>query len=324
MLTFGSLFSGIGGLDLGFERAGLQCVWQVEKSEFCRKVLRKHWPDVPQWDDVTTFTGEGFERPDVIAGGFPCQDLSLAGKRGGLEGERSGLWWEFARIIRVLRPRYVVIENVPGIAIPVGPGRPAPLGCVLGELARLGFDAQWSLISARSVGSTQLRRRVFIIAYPQGQRSRPGRLSTGQRTGRQGAIDLEGAGEIPGDDPSVNRDGSGSRGPGRTIALCEDRNATRANNPDFECSIGGQGAQESGDEGRKWGPSSQPDRCDSPFVGSGWWGSEPALERMVYGIPRRLVRDPIRALGNAVVPQVAEVAAHRLLQIHATLNPEES
>jgi DNA (cytosine-5)-methyltransferase 1 len=92
MLTFGSLFSGIGGFDLGFERAGFRCVWQVEKDEFCRKVLRKHWPYVSQWDDVTTFNGEGFERPDVIIGGFPCQDLSMAGARAGLEGDRSGLY----------------------------------------------------------------------------------------------------------------------------------------------------------------------------------------------------------------------------------------
>lgn len=320
MLTFGSLFSGVGGLDLGFERAGLKCVWQVEKDDFCRKVLRKHWPNVPQWDDVTTFTGEGFERPDVIAGGFPCQDLSLAGKRGGLEGERSGLWWEFARIIRILRPRYVVIENVPGIAIPVGPGRPAPLGCVLGELAHLGFDAEWSPISARSLGSTQLRRRVFIIAYPKGQRGRPGRLSTGQRTGGQGAIDLEGAGEIPGGKINIDRTGLQGRSAQRGN-LVKGRQAIErvcaeaGDDPDVNRDGSGQGAQESGDESRKRGPSGQPDRCDSPFIGSGWWGSEPALERMVYGIPRRLVRDTIRALGNAVVPQVAEVVAKRLLKI---------
>lgn len=285
MLTFGSLFSGIGGLDLGFERAGLKCVWQVEKDEFCRRVLRKHWPDVPQWDDVTTFTGEGFERPDVIAGGFPCQDLSVAGKRGGLEGERSGLWWEFARIIRVLRPRYVVIENVPGILVPVAPGRPVPLGCVLGELACLGFDAEWSIVSARSMGSTQLRRRVFVIAYPQGHRSRPGRLPTGQRTGRQGAIDPEGTGEISGNDANI------------------------------KCSVSRQRTTQSGDQGRKRGSSGQSGRPNSPFVGSGWWCAEPSLERMVYGVPRRLVRGTIRGLGNAVVPQVAEFVALTLLRI---------
>lgn len=213
MLTFGSLFSGIGGLDLGFERAGFRCVWQVERDEFCRKVLRKHWPDVPQWDDVTTFTGEGFERPDVIVGGFPCQDLSMAGARAGLEGERSGLWWEFARVIRVFRPRYVVVENVPGILVPVGSGRPAPLGCVLGELARLGFDAQWSVVSARSVGSTQLRRRIFVIANAQGFGGRPRGLSARRGPEGQGAIDAEGLGEGIRDDADVDS----TRLQGRTV-----------------------------------------------------------------------------------------------------------
>lgn len=295
MLTFGSLFSGVGGLDLGFERAGLRCVWQVEKEEFCRKVLRKHWPVVPQWDDVTTFTGEGFERPDVIAGGFPCQDLSLAGKRGGLEGERSGLWWEFARIIRILRPRYVVIENVPGIAIPVAPGRPAPLGCVLGELARLGFDAEWSIVSARSVGSTQLRKRIFIIAWDSNLNSKRFPRWPTQRA---------------------------NLGQGRKAAqrVCMENDDSDADC--IECNLWPGISRESVSTGS--GGRSEADRPGSPFIGSGWWGSEPTLDRMVYGIPRRLARDPIRALGNAVVPQVAEVVAHRLLQIHATLNPEES
>lgn len=319
MLTFGSLFSGVGGLDLGFERASLRCVWQVEKDDFCRKVLRKHWPDVPQWDDVTTFTGEGFERPDVIAGGFPCQDLSLAGKRGGLEGERSGLWWEFARIIRILRPRYVVIENVPGIAIPVGPGRPAPLGCVLGELARLGFDAEWSPISARSLGSTQLRRRVFVIAYPQGHRSRSRGLSP-RHIGQQD-IDIKRTCEITGRDANVNGEGlprraaqRGNLGQGRkaTQRIC----AEAGDDPDtdsIECDLWSGIAQEP--VSTRDGGRSGTDRPCSPFIGSGWWSSEPQMGRLVYGIPRRLVRDPIRALGNAVVPQVAEVVAKRLLKI---------
>src|SRR5687767_562507 len=111
-MTFGSLFAGIGGFDLGFERAGMRCEWQVEIDPYCRRVLAKHWPDVRRWDDVRTFPPDGDWGVDVICGGFPCQDISAAGKQAGIEGERSGLWGEYERIIRVLRPRIVVVENV--------------------------------------------------------------------------------------------------------------------------------------------------------------------------------------------------------------------
>jgi DNA (cytosine-5)-methyltransferase 1 len=159
-ITFGSLFAGIGGFDLGFERAGMRCVWQVEIDPFCRKVLAKHWPDVRRWDDVRTFPPEPTEdwTCDVICGGFPCQDISLAGRGAGIDGERSGLWSEYARIVRALRPRYVVVENSPALAI-------RGLGRVLGDLAELGFDAEWSQLSACRMGAPHMRRRLFIVAY---------------------------------------------------------------------------------------------------------------------------------------------------------------
>lgn len=94
-IRFGSLFSGIGGIDLGLERAGMQCVWQVEIDEFCRKVLTKHWPDVPKFNDVRECGKHNLEQVDLIAGGFPCQDISNAGKRAGIDGKQSGLWSEF-------------------------------------------------------------------------------------------------------------------------------------------------------------------------------------------------------------------------------------
>lgn len=164
-MTFGSLFAGIGGLDLGLERADMRCLWQVEIDDYCRKVLAKHWPNVPRWDDVTTFTGEGFERPDLICGGFPCQDISNAGKCAGIEGERSGLWAEFSRIIRVFRPRYVLVENVAAL---LGRG----LGPVLGDLAASGYDAEWDCIPACAVGAHQERDRLFIVANTHGQHGR--------------------------------------------------------------------------------------------------------------------------------------------------------
>ena len=112
-LTFGSLFAGIGGFDLGLERAGMRCEWQVEIDPYARAVLAKHWPEVRRWEDVRTFPPkEGEWGVDVICGGFPCQDISVAGKGVGLAGARSGLWYEFARIIGEIRPRFVIVENV--------------------------------------------------------------------------------------------------------------------------------------------------------------------------------------------------------------------
>lgn len=111
-MRIGSLFAGIGGLELGLERAGVgHTVWQVEKDEFCRKVLARHWPDAARYEDVTTVDWSTVEPVEVLCGGFPCQDISLAGKGAGLAGERSGLWWEYLRAIRELRPRFVVVEN---------------------------------------------------------------------------------------------------------------------------------------------------------------------------------------------------------------------
>ena len=164
-LTFGSLFAGIGGMDLGLERAGMQCVWQVEIDDYARRVLAKHWPHVRRWDDVRTFPPEGDWSCDLIAGGFPCQDISNAGKRAGIDGERSGLWSEYARIISVVRPRFVLVENVAAL---LGRG----LARVLGDLAALGFDAEWDCLPAGAFGAPYCRDRVFILAYPDREHGR--------------------------------------------------------------------------------------------------------------------------------------------------------
>lgn len=165
------LFSGIGGLSLGLERAGMRTIAFCEIEPFCRAVLAKHWPEVPQYDDVRAITGarlaaDGLE-PDVICGGFPCQDISYAGPGGGLSGSRSGLWWEFARIIGEVGPRYVLVENVAALL-------DRGMGEVLGTLSDLGFDAEWSVVSACALGAAHMRRRVFIVAYANGQHGREG------------------------------------------------------------------------------------------------------------------------------------------------------
>jgi DNA (cytosine-5)-methyltransferase 1 len=163
-MTFGSLFAGIGGMDLGLERAGMKCKWQVEIDPFCRQVLTKHWPEVPKYEDVRT-VGSELERVDLIAGGFPCQDLSVAGRRRGIqEGTRSGLWSEYARIIGTIRPRFVLIENVSGLLANESMRR------VLGDLSVLGMDVQWRGFRATEFGAWHERYRVFMVAYPSGFR----------------------------------------------------------------------------------------------------------------------------------------------------------
>ena len=249
-MRFGSLFSGIGGLDLGLERAGWECAWQVELDEWCRAVLARHWPDVPRWDDAATFPPlarmgdadssystwderfwftwpSGFTTRgsvDLICGGFPCQPVSHAGKRLGQADER-WLWPEFARIVRLLRPRYVLVENVPGLLT-------RGMGDVLGDLAASGYDTEWDCIPAAAVGAPHLRYRVFIVAHADAIRRR--------------------------------------RGTG----------------------VFGQGWR------------------SEPSDGS-WWATEPDVDRVAHGVPRRV--DRLRGLGNAVVPQVAEWIGRRLM-----------
>ncbi len=157
MLTVGSLFAGIGGFDLGLERTGgFQIKWQVEIDEYCQRVLAKHWPNVKRYGDIRTVTN--VERVDVLCGGFPCQDISWAGFGGGLEGERSGLFYELARLVPISGARILILENVPALLH-------RGMGEVLATLAELRFDAEWSCVSACSMGATHMRDRVFIVAH---------------------------------------------------------------------------------------------------------------------------------------------------------------
>jgi DNA (cytosine-5)-methyltransferase 1 len=245
-LTFGSLFAGIGGFDLGFERAGLQCRWQVEIDPFCQKVLAKHWPDVTRYGDIRE-CGDNLERVDIICGGFPCQDISLAGKGAGLAGERSGLWREMLRLIRLLRPAYVVVENVAAL---LGRG----INTVLGDLADSGYDAEWRCIRASDVGAPHGRNRVWIVAYTGSTRGAG--LVTGANPGAIGPWGLRGAEDM------------------RSIA-------------------------------------------DAPFQ-RGDRRPQPLVRRMDDGLPGRM--DRLRAIGNAVVPQIPEFIANQVLAFDARRN----
>lgn len=167
MIKIGSLFSGIGGFELGLERAipGAETIWQVEQNAFCQKVLSKHWPKAKIYNDVKNITKENVEPVEILIGGFPCQSISVAGKQRGLEDEKkSGLWWEFHRIISELRPRIVVMENVANVL------RLGGLD-ILGSLAEIGYDAEWTIISAKDMGACHLRKRWFCVAYPNTRRA---------------------------------------------------------------------------------------------------------------------------------------------------------
>ena len=162
-LTFGSLFAGIGGFDLGFEQVGMVCKWQVEIDDYANRVLAKHWPTVHRERDIRTVGAHNLERVDVICGGFPCQDISYAGLGAGLDGERSGLFFEAVRVVCELRPRVVVLENVAALLT-------RGLDRVLGTLAEVGYDAEWHCIPAAAVGAPHSRDRAFVIAYRNGNR----------------------------------------------------------------------------------------------------------------------------------------------------------
>jgi DNA (cytosine-5)-methyltransferase 1 len=264
MPTFGSLFAGIGGIDLGLERAGWIGRWQVEWDPFCQHVLAHHWPDVPRYGDITRVDWSTVEPVDLIAGGFPCQPFSFAGKQRGIEDER-WLWPEFARVVGELRPRYVLVENVPGLLAGHG-----GMGYVLGDLARLGYDAEWDSVPAAAVGAPHLRYRVWIVAHDNGQRGRGG-----TPWGQDAADAWQ-----PSRRAVVNANGEG-----RPVA-------------------------EEGDP-RGWvdGPWSTDHRA---AAGPGWWDVEPDVGRVAHGVPARV--DRLRALGNAVVPQVVEVIGRRLME----------
>jgi DNA (cytosine-5)-methyltransferase 1 len=161
MLTFNSFFSGIGGIDLGFERAGMKCVSQVEINDFCQKILTKQWPDVPKYKDIHHVGKHNLPKADVACGGFPCQPHSLAGKRNASADERD-LWPEYYRVICETLPRWIVGENVPGLLSSEN-GR--YFGGVLADLAACGYDVEWQVLSAAAFGAPHLRERLVIVAH---------------------------------------------------------------------------------------------------------------------------------------------------------------
>jgi DNA (cytosine-5)-methyltransferase 1 len=315
-VNVGSLFAGIGGFDLGFERCGMRTSWQVEKEPYCRAVLARHFPEATRFEDVREVGSHNLEAVDLICGGFPCQDLSPAGRGAGLDGARSGLWSEFARIVRELRPGYVVVENVP--ALLTGKGKRwdrAPVGRVLGDLAEAGYDAEWACLSAGEFGAPHLRKRIWLVAYPaRDAEARPAAAAGSERErARQGGAE-GGAGEVAdanGDGrPQGLRLGAGAGeragppdplggGPGEALADAEGH--------------GERPGLRSGEKGRERGRRPADGRrsgAESP------WAVEPGVGRVADGVPDRV--DRLAALGNALLPQIAEWIGRRILACEAS------
>jgi len=162
-MRFGSLFSGIGGIDLGLERVGMECKWQVEIDHYRRKWLERHWPDVPKFNDVKEVGKHDLEPVDLICGGFPCQDVSVAGRRAGLRGERTGLFFEFVRILDEIRPAWMLLENVPGLFSSNGGRDFAEILRVL--MVKCWYGVSWRVLDSRFFGVPQRRRRIYLVGY---------------------------------------------------------------------------------------------------------------------------------------------------------------
>ena len=344
-LTFGSLFAGIGGFDLGFQRAGMECKWQVEIDDYATRVLAKHWPDVRRHRDICTFPPKPVDdwRVDVVCGGFPCQDISYAGKGAGLDGERSGLFYEAMRAVRVLGPSFVVLENVAALLT-------RGIAEVLGTLASLGFDAEWHCVPAAAVGAPHIRDRVFIIAYrdccgftglteqdgssPGGQQAprwnHAGRLcddvadaeqlQSSERHNadvqRRRSEQAEYAGLGGGREPKPKCLKRFCRGRLRWYDIGFDRgwkcDRCGAIWEPHEVGVvpndNGQGPQE---RSRQDSAGKRPQEWPE-LSGGEWWEIEPDVGRVVDGFPGRV--DRLRCLGNAVVPQVAEWIGRRIVE----------
>lgn len=360
-LTCGDLFAGIGGMSLGLERAGFTVRWQVECEPYCENVLARHWPHVHRRRDVRFAGATTLERVDCIAGGFPCQDISVAGKGAGLSGKRSGLWSEFHRIIRELRPRWVLVENVPAL-------RNRGADAVLGDLEAEGYSCWPLVVGARHVGAPHRRDRVWIIgrlADASGCRD-AGRTGDGRPAEGKAAGDLR-RGQIP----ALGRDGEPAfSGVAERLANAESRGWA----PEGECgntqeplSVGdglanavsgrcrggaadaewrafertiaegasagvadGHGCGREADrrggllDGERAAFRNDADRFPArPGEPQRPWEEprtvESPLGRATHGVSARLAcarwRAELKALGNAVVPQVVEVIGRAMLAV---------
>lgn len=315
------MFAGIAGFSVGLEKTGgFETVGFIERDAYCQRVLAKNFPGVPIADDVTTYEFQEGEA-DVITAGFPCQDLSFAGSGAGLAGARSGLYREVIRAVRVVRPKRAVLENVAALLS-------RGLGTVLGDLAEIGYDAEWHCIPASAVGAPHRRDRIWIVANPGGEQHE------GDCAPLSGAL----ATQLP---------IANARNTGTQVG---DGQQADAQHPDTDCirpyrtPFDFVGSGEPGDEQKRElgqvGKVLADASCKRPSVAwpvthgadrqqggrmptaSGWWATEPDVGRVAHGVPSRV--DRLRSLGNAVVPQVVELIGHAILQSLSAAAPVPS
>jgi DNA (cytosine-5)-methyltransferase 1 len=273
------LFSGIGGFSLGLERAGMRTVAFCELDPFCRSVLKKHWPNVPIFEDVTKLKASDInDQINVIAGGFPCQDISSAGRGAGLSGSRSGLWFEFHRLIKEIKPQVAIIENVSAL-------RSRGLDQVLRSLAEIGYDAEWHCIPASAVGAPHRRDRIWILAYTEDKRA--------DRGVREQTTD------------------AGKSKQWRDISrrsICNVWTKVMADTISFGQQ--GQRAFRYASDPTSSGEGQAIDAFNGGF--KDFWSIEPDVGRVANGVPNRV--DRLRALGNAVVPQIPEIIGRAIMK----------
>ena len=321
-MKHGSLFSGIGGIDLGFEMAGIETTWTCEIDDWCNELLQKRFPNATHYRDVQKIGKDNLEPVDIISGGFPCQDISTAGKGAGLDGKRSGLWFEMWRIICELRPRWVLIENVANLANKGGER-------VLHDLAEAGYDAEWQVISARDVGARHLRKRLWIIAY------------------RQEISDTL-CRELEGHSRNTKRkDRNTIRRRDNSKSVVQRRDTKLSNTNGNRCKDAPQSIKESSkgssrkehlqghQSSKSFGNVSKTNRRRKKRIPKGEnqnigkfkiqtfeiLKNEPELDRVAYGLSQKVDRynDRVKGLGNAVVPQIPYQLGKRIIQLNKLL-----
>lgn len=314
------LFSGIGGFSLGLERTGgFQTMGFCDNDKKTHLVLKKHWPNVPIYDDVSTLKGSDLGTIEIITGGFPCQDLSVAGKGAGLAGARSGLWFEFHRLIKETQPKWVIAENVAVL-------RSRGLDQVLRSLDEIGYDAEWHCIPASAVGAPHRRDRIWIVAHP---RHRGGGYDIGSGFGGDGKRENEktiraskttaiaGSSQTPDALAYTSKlQCDGSKDNSRISMEPEEKpksgNSSGKEALAYSTGIGSSGQGEF--EQPKYPTQIVSRETIKPEHGSvsDFWETEPQLGRVADGIPNRL--DRLKQLGNSLVPQIPEIIGYAILE----------
>jgi len=298
------LFSGIGGFALAARWAGFETIGFCEIDKYAQKVLKKNFPGIPIYEDVTKLNGSQFKDIYLLTGGFPCQDISIAGKGAGIEGERSGLWSELHRIISEVRPKYALIENVPALTFRGGTR-------VIGDLTEIGYDCEWQIVGADDVGAPHRRKRIWIVAYPR-------HLCRGNH--ESGDVGLCGREQIEKTQWSASQfEAAGSSEESEALAYSK---SNRWDSPALKEMDEEESGREQGcgpDNGSKDAAYSKSKRVEGCGAGGqqgitlsnmggmvdgvSTWMDEPDIPRVTTGEKNRTQR--LKGLGNAIVPQVA-------------------